>query len=124
MMPVLEIFRTLAKPVSPMYTFPEMSAHIAKKLAPNWAKVAGPPSPLFPPVPVPAYVEMIPVLLTFRTLLWVASMKYTFPDISTVIPSISYNRAKVAAPPSPLIPLVPVPAKVVMMPALETIRIL
>ena len=41
---------------------------------------------------------------------------YTLPDESTDTPNGLFNNALVAAPPSPLLPVVPVPAIVVMIP--------
>ena len=51
----------------------------------------------------------------------VSAMK-RLPRLSTVTPDTSFNCALVAGPPSPLKPALPLPAAVVMMPLLSTLR--
>ena len=59
---------------------------------------------------------MIPAGVTLRiVLLTVASAIYTLPLPSTATPTGRYNSAAVAAPPSPEVPPVPLPAIVVIM---------
>src|SRR5215217_1191251 len=82
---------------------------------------AGPPSPEKPNRPVPATVVIVPEGSIFRTL--VKSPTYRFPRSSKVIWSGSLSWAEVAGPPSPECRASPVPAKVVMIPSLSTLRI-
>src|SRR5665213_3234972 len=49
----------------------------------NSAAVAAPPSPVWPAVPLPAMVDMIPELVTIRIRLLVLSAIYMLPDVST-----------------------------------------
>ncbi len=71
---------------------------------------------------VPAYVLIIPPGVTLRIRALPASAMYTFPAASTAMSAGVSSRAAVAAPPSPVRPAVPVPAKVVITPAAETLR--
>lgn len=88
------------------------------------AEVACPPSPfasddvtmLFP---LPANVEMIPAAETSRILPF--SVKYTTPTELAHTSSVELIVALVAAPPSPVLELVPVPAKVLMIPTASTL---
>ncbi len=80
----------------------------------NVAAVACPLSPLKLLVPVPAMVEISPVeTVILRTRLLI-SEKYTLPVESTVTEYGPYTDAAVAAPPSPLKIVEPVPANVVI----------
>src|ERR1039458_7324490 len=75
--------------------------------------MARPPSPLYPAVPLPANVLMVPVGLTRRIRLFPRSVMYRFPALSltqSVGPNIA---AAVAGPPSPEYPDAPLPAPVV-----------
>ena len=81
------------------------------------AEVAWPPSPVFPAVPVPATVEMMPAGVTLRILLLPESAMNRFPAASNASRTGAFSRAEVAWPPSPVLPEVPVPAMVVMVPS-------
>src|ERR1039458_3730836 len=84
--------------------------------------MARPPSPLYPAVPLPANVLMVPVGLTRRIRLFPRSVMYRFPALSltqSVGPNIA---AAVAGPPSPEYPDAPLPATVVIVPPGEIRR--
>src|SRR5881296_1293217 len=122
MIPAVLTLRIRLLPSSAMYTFPAGStATPTGKL--NSAEVAGPPSPLNPSLPLPAIVVMIPAVSTLRIRRFPASAMYTLPAGSTATPLGSYNEAEVAGPPSPLNPCLPLPAMVLMIPAVLTLRI-
>src|ERR1035441_9336094 len=74
------------------------------------AEVAGPPSPLKSEVPFPATVLIVPAGVTIRTRLFHQSAMNRFPAPSTAMPWGELNSAEAAGPPSPLKPLVPLPA--------------
>src|SRR5271154_916524 len=100
-----------------MYKLPDESTATPNG-AINIAFVADPPSPEYPEVPpVPATVEMMPWGVTFRTTALLESAMYRLPEESTARPAGWFTCALVAAPPSPENPGIPVPAKVVMIPA-------
>src|SRR5216683_5728333 len=85
------------------------------------ADVAGPPSPVWPLVPValPAKVEMIPdEATTFWTRLLPVSAMYRSPAPLSATPPGAFSSAAVAAPPSPDSPLTPaaLPATVEIVP--------
>ena len=65
------------------------------------AEVAGPPSPLKPPVPFPATVVMIPLVDMRRTTRLLLSARYRFPDLSKVTPAGWFTLANDASPLSP-----------------------
>src|SRR6266851_3426667 len=96
------------------------------------ADVAGPPSPVWPLVPValPAKVEMIPdEATTFWTRLLPVSAMYRSPAVLSAIPPGDFSSAAVAAPPSPEDPELPdaLPATVEIVPdalAISWIRLL
>src|SRR5216684_2756434 len=96
------------------------------------ADVAGPPSPVWPLVPValPAKVEMIPdEATTFWTRLLPVSAMYRSPPALSVTPAGDFSSAAVAAPPSPEDPELPdaLPATVEIVPdalAISWIRLL
>src|SRR5690242_20704856 len=85
------------------------------------ALVAAPLSPANVAVPLPATVVRTP-LLSFRTRLLFWSAIYKLPALSNAMPDGEFNDALSAGPPSPANPDVPLPATVVMMPALSTLR--
>src|SRR5437764_638988 len=105
-----------------MYTLPAASTATSLGIL-NSAEVAGPPSPLNPSLPLPAIVVMVPAVSTLRIRRFPASAMYTLPAGSTATPLGSYNEAEVAGPPSPLNPCLPLPAMVLMIPAVLTLRI-
>ena len=88
----------------------------------NRALVAAIPSPLNPPVPVPATVLMLPDVSTLRTRSFPASTIKRLPAGSIAMPVGKLKSALVAAIPSPLNPSVPVPATVLMLPDVSTLR--
>ena len=89
----------------------------------NCAEVANPPSPK-PKVPPPATVVILPPISTFLIQKLFPSDINTFPLESNATELGPFNCARVAFPPSPLKPLLPVPAKVLMMPFLLIFLIL
>lgn len=73
--------------------------------------VALPPSPVFESPPLPAKVDIIPLLSTIRTRLLYMSVMYMFPLDVRIIDTIVFRVADEAAPPSPEYPKEPqVPA--------------
>ena len=77
-------------------------------------------------------VLIIPAVFTLRiagvttpAITRTASVKNRFPAVSTAKPPGAYNTALVAGPPSPDggLPVVPLPAIVLMIPAVFTLRI-
>src|SRR5579871_2203440 len=84
------------------------------------ALVAAPPSPENPCVPLPAYVEMIPLGVSRRTRPLVRSEIYKFPALSKAMPQGDPIAALVASPPSPEKPRNPLPARTVSVPFDET----
>ena len=103
--------------VSVMYMLLSLSSTTSRG-AFNVALVAGPLSPVNPPVVVatPATVLIIPLeTVTLRMMLKPdLSPKYILPALSRFIPAGNLIVAEAAAPPSPLEPAVPVPAKLFM----------
>src|ERR1019366_7246980 len=88
----------------------------------NSAFAACEPSPAYPATPLPATVEIVPLTETFRTRLPPNSVTYRLPAASKAKPNGAFNCALAAAPPSPVDPAVPVPAKVVIVPVDATLR--
>ena len=66
--------------------------------------------------------SVTPAEVTLRTASLPLSAMKTLPDGSTATPKGLFKRAPVAGPKSPLKPAVPVPAIVVMMPLVATLR--
>ena len=99
-------------------------ASTATALGPlNSAFTASEPSPAYPPMPLPATVEIVPPLTgTLRTRLPLNSVIYRLPAASRVKPNGAFNAALAAGPPSPEDPAVPLPAKVEIAPADVTLR--
>src|ERR1039457_4430155 len=87
------------------------------------ALVAGPLSPDVPKLPLPATVVRAPFNVTLRisSLPW--SAMYTLPAASAATPCGKFNCALVATGLSPEKPLVPLPARVEMVPPGVTLRI-
>jgi hypothetical protein len=86
--------------------------------------VAGPPLPVSPQMPVPATVVMMPVAAeTLRTAQLLVSAMNRLPERSTAIPVGKSSLALLAGPWSPVYPVAPVPAIVVMMPCGSTLRL-
>src|SRR5713226_5972753 len=78
----------------------------------NCAEAAWPPSPLYPGLPVPAKVVMIPEAVTLRIRLFPESAMYKSPDgLNAAAPGVC-NWALVAGRESPLNPPAPLPATV------------
>ena len=74
--------------------------------------------------PFPAYVVMFPLGSTRRTrAFWLSAMK-RLPEPSTATPVGVLKLALVAGPPSPLKPLTPFPATVVMTPVSAATRLM
>src|ERR1035437_6455492 len=84
----------------------------------NSAEIAGPPSPLKPAVPFPATGLIGPAGVTFRMLFEKKSDMKRLPAPSTATPS-GITDAKVAGPPSPLDRSFPLPATVLIVPAVK-----
>jgi hypothetical protein len=107
-----------------MKMFPALSTAIPSGSA-SVALVAAIPSLLYPLVPLPATVLISPVLeLTRRIRLFAASAMKMFPTLSTATSVGPVSSALEAAIPSPLYPLVPLPATVLIKPVLPlTLRI-
>ena len=80
------------------------------------AEVAGPPSPEYPEVPLPAKVLMIPDGVTSRMTVLPASDINISPFESNATPSGSWSCASVAGPPLPVEPDSPSPATVLTIP--------
>ncbi len=84
----------------------------------NVALVAGPLSPVYPPVELatPATLLIIPVATVILRMMLNPDLspKYILPALSRFIPAGYLMVAEVAAPPSPLEPMVPVPAIVLI----------
>lgn len=116
------ILRTLPLSVSAMNRSP--AAFVAKpEVGCSKAALAGPLSPSFPYVPVPATVVMIPVPPSTRRIrLFLLSPMKMLPSASTVTFHGSLSNALTAGPPSPLQPNVPVPATRRMMPSEVILR--
>src|SRR5665213_3191148 len=89
----------------------------------NEAAVAAILSLVYPALPLPAIVEIIPLVFILRTRLLLASDTYKLPDASRITYVGPLNSADVAWPPSPEKPLLPVPAMVEMIPLVVTLRI-
>jgi hypothetical protein len=86
------------------------------------ARVAGPPSPEKPAVPLPATVVMIPLEETFR-IRWLPTSAIRKPPSGVgATANGMFSSADVAGPPSPLKPWTPVPATVVIVPLGQTLR--
>src|ERR1700733_1845231 len=101
-----------------------LESSIAKAQGDMCAAVAGMLSPEYIAAPVPANVVIIPAVSTFRTRLFNQSVIYKFPYWSGTTSVGLYNCAAVAGPLSPLKPYVPLPATVVMIPAVSIFLIL
>ncbi len=110
--PSTETLRILSKPPVAMKILPRVSTVMAAGLT-SMADVAGPPSP---PVPPPATVVILPCE-TFLIRAFPLSAIRTFPEPSIAKPLGALKLAEVAGPLSPK-PLLPPPAKVVMVPPL------
>ena len=104
-----------------MYTLPTLSSTTPNGPCSS-AAVAGPPSPVVPSVPLPARVVMMPSGATLRTTKFPLSAMSRLPEASTYRPVGSLSSAWEAGPLSPVYPAVPVPATVVMMPLVSTLR--
>ena len=78
------------------------------------ANEAGPPSPLYEAIPLPAMVLMMPLAETKRTRLFDESAMKKPPPGATATPEGAKMDASVAGPPSPLKASLPSPAMVVM----------
>ena len=122
MMPLARTSRIRSLLASAIKRFPEAST-VTPQGALNSAEIAGPPSPENPWDPLPATVVMMPLVETFRIRLLSWSPMKRFPEASTEIPRGKDSDADVANPPSPENPWFPLPAMVVMMPLVETLRI-
>ena len=121
MMPAVFTLRTTALYQSVMYRLPFVSTTASIGLL-RVAAVAGPPSPVYPVVPVPATVLMIPDVFTFLTQLKLWSTIYRLPVLSSARPYTVPIVAAVAGPPSPVYENTPVPAIVVIKPDGSTLR--
>ena len=121
MIPEVSTLRMRLLNWSPMKRLPAPSS--ATPLGPlKLALVAGLPSPLNLRVPLPATVVMIPEGSTLR-MRWLArSAMKKLPLPSTATPLGKAKPALVAGAPSPLKPEMPLPATVVMMPEVSTLR--
>ena len=117
-----ETSRMRSAPLSAMYTFPAASTATALMLT-NQALVGGPPSPFPCPMlwPPPASVLMIPAVLTLRIFAPPVSAMYRLPAASTAT-HVGVMPALVAGPPSPRASGLPLPATVVMIPLVSTLR--
>ena len=80
---VIERIRLL--PISAIYTLPLLSTATPSGTGIS-AEVGGPPSPPYPPIPLPAIVVIIPAALTFLIRLLPQSAIYTLPLPSTATP--------------------------------------
>src|SRR5438105_13617107 len=96
------------------------------------AAIAGPPSPAYAAVPLPATVVMIPGVpvgtpggraATLRIRWFPVSAMYRLPAPSAAAPCGNESCAVVAGPPSPLYAAPPAPAKKVTVPAGVSLRI-
>ena len=115
--PSNETFRSLDKPLKSNMKMSPRGSTATRTGENKAAEVAGPPSP---PLPPPATVLIMPCE-TLRIRAFPVSAMYRFPAESTAIPYGDCNVADVAGPLSPK-PLLPPPAKVVIVPPL-TLRI-
>ena len=86
------------------------------------AAVAGPPSPELAAFPLPATVEMIPLVEILRIRLFSVSQKNRLLAESKAMQPIGPNEAAAAGPPSPPKAGDPVPANVVIVPSVATRR--
>ena len=75
-------------------------------------------------MPVPTKVLIVPPGLTLRTRLLAKSEMKTLPAPSATTAPVEDSSASSAGPPSPEKPPVPVPAKVLIVPAPFTLRVL
>jgi hypothetical protein len=73
----------------------------------NRAALTSPPAPLLPAVPSPPSVVMIRVARSTDRRRWLNRSQMTSRPSHTAMPSGRFSRAETAAPPSPLLPLVP-----------------
>ena len=105
----------MRKPPSPVDTTP-LGMLIA-------AAVAGPPSPPYPCVPLPATVVIVPFGHTRLMRLLSSSARMKPPSGIADALCTKFSCADVAGPPSPLNPATPVPATVVIRPSPQTRRI-
>ncbi len=116
MVPEVSTLRMTWLKKSAMKRFPAPSTSRSMGLS-SLAAVAGPPSPEYPNLPVPATVVMTPEVSTLRILWLSRSAMKRLPEESTATPEGRESSADVAAPPSPEYPARPVPATVEMSPA-------
>ncbi len=121
MTPLVFTIRTRALRRSAIKRLPALSNAIPVGFC-SCALVARPPSPLNPGVPVPATVVMTPLVFTIRTRALRRSAIKRLPALSNAIPVGFCSCALVAWPSSPPKLGSPVPAKVVMMPSVSTLR--
>ena len=121
MTPLVPTLRMRLSDVSAMYRLPAVSKTTAQgRFRP--ALVAVPPSPERPKVPFPATVVIMPLAFTLRMRLFDLSAMYRLPKVSTVSPTGPYKLALVACPPSPEKLKLPLPATVVIIPLVSTLR--
>ena len=88
----------------------------------NLALVAGPLSPLYPAMPLPATVVIFPLVSILRTRLLLLSARNKLPLLSMVRPLGKLSLAAVEGPPSPAKPAKPSPAIVEITPSVPTFR--
>ena len=120
--PSASTLRTRWLLASAMYRLPLLSNTMSWGLS-ICAIVAGPPSPLKPALPgVPATVVITPAVSILRMAVFHESAMYRLPEASSAKPWGALIWAMAAGPPSPLWPPVPVPATVVITPAVSTLR--
>jgi hypothetical protein len=94
MIPLAEILRTRAFPLSPTKISPAASTAMPVGLL-SCALTAGPPSPEYPALEVPATSVSIALFSSLKTQL--EALKYTFPALSVAIPEIPPSGTVVAA---------------------------
>src|SRR5882757_8700842 len=87
------------------------------------ASVAGPPSPEYPDVPLPAMVEIIPAGVIFRMRELPSSPNNKLPTPSKTMVDGESIIAEAAGPPSPLNPHTVVPAYLTIIPLELILRI-
>ncbi len=87
------------------------------------ASVAGPPSPEYANVPLPAMVEIIPAGVIFRIREFPSSPNSKLPAPSNTIVEGELIIAEAAGPPSPLNPHIVVPAYLTIIPLELILRI-
>src|SRR5436189_4973687 len=87
------------------------------------ASVAGPPSPEYPNVPLPATVEIIPAGVIFRMREFPSSPNNKLPAPSNTMVEGESIIAEAAGPPSPLKPHTVVPANLTIIPFELILRI-